>query len=58
MRPRNEVENRLTLTLPELVTLILGTFAAGAWWSFPMAKRRAELRIERQLDELEEDLYL
>jgi hypothetical protein len=47
----------VTLTLPELVCLILGTFVAGAFWSFPMAKRRAELRIERQLDDLEEDLY-
>jgi hypothetical protein len=47
----------MTLTLPELVALILMCFAAGAAWSFPMAKRRAELRIERQLDDLEEDLY-
>jgi hypothetical protein len=47
----------MTLTVAELIALILCCFCVGAWWSFPMAKRRAELRIERQLDDLEEDLY-
>jgi hypothetical protein len=47
----------MTLTPGELAAIIALAFCAGAFWSFPMAKRRAELRIERQLDDLEEDLY-
>jgi hypothetical protein len=47
----------MTLTPAELAALLALAFGAGAWWAFPMAKRRAELRIERQLDDLEEDLY-
>jgi hypothetical protein len=47
----------VTLSLAELVALILGTFAAGAFWSFPMAKRWEKLRLMRELDDLEEDVW-
>jgi hypothetical protein len=44
----------MTLTAAELAAVILVSFMLGAVWAFPMAKRRAELKIERRMDDLED----
>jgi hypothetical protein len=47
----------VTISPAELAAIIALAFAAGAWWAFPMAKRREKLRLMRELDDLEEDVW-
>jgi hypothetical protein len=47
----------VNLSPVELAAIIALAFAAGAWWAFPMAKRWEKLRLMRELDHLEEDVW-